>query len=123
MPSAVDDRVCRNLTGEIAMRLSHLYLLLCLVGFIVPYGEFVAWIAANGVDIPALFDAMLANGIARFFVWDVVISAVVVIVATLAWRDRLPAVWPPIVATLLVGVSLGLPLLLYLAERGRERTA
>jgi hypothetical protein len=105
------------------MRLSRVYLVLCIIGFLVPYAEFVTWIAQNGVDIPALLDAMVVNGIARFFVWDVVISAIVVIVATCAWRERLPAIWPPIVATVLVGVSLGLPLLLYLAERGRERTA
>jgi hypothetical protein len=102
--------------GELAMRLRHLYLVLCLIGFAIPYAEFVTWIAANGIDFAALVDAMLVNGIARFFVWDVVISAIVVMVATIAWRDRLPAVWPPIAATLLVGVSLGLPLLLYLAE-------
>jgi len=104
------------------MRLSQIYLALCIVGFLVPYAEFVTWIINNGLDMPALFDAMLVNGIARFFVWDVVISAIAVIVATIVWRHRLPATWPPIAATLLVGVSLGLPLLLYLAERGRVRS-
>jgi hypothetical protein len=107
--------------GEVHMRLCHLYLTLCVIGFLVPYAEFIAWISNNGLDVPGFFDAMLANGIARFFVWDVVISAVAVIVATVAWRERLPAVWPPILATLVVGVSLGLPLLLYLRERQRER--
>jgi len=102
------------------MRLSQIYLVPCVLGFLLPYAEFVTWIAGNGLDIPALFDAMLVNGIARFFVWDVALSAIVAIVATIAWRERLPAEWPPIVVTLLVGVSPGLPLLLYLAERGRR---
>ncbi|MEM7122020.1 MAG: DUF2834 domain-containing protein [Pseudomonadota bacterium] len=99
------------------MRLHHLYLILCVVGFIVPYAEFVSWLVDNGIDIPAFFDAMLINGISRFFVWDVLISAVAVLVATYAWRDKLPVRWPPVVATLLIGVSLGLPLLLYLMEK------
>ena len=99
------------------MRLSHLYLILCVVGFIVPYAELVSWLVTNGIDIPAFFDAMMINGISRFFVWDVLISAVVVFVATYAWRNKLSVRWPPVVATLLVGVSLGLPLLLYLMEK------
>ena len=62
---------------------------------------------------------LFANRISGFFGLDVIVSAVVL----LAWigderrRRGLRHAWLPAAATLLIGVSAGLPLLLFLGGR------
>jgi hypothetical protein len=52
---------------------------------------------------------------------DVIVSSLVLwaLVAIEGRRARVPHLWAPIAASLAVGVSLGLPLFLYLRERAR----
>src|SRR5213075_871671 len=101
------------------MKLRHLYLVLAILGLILPYAQFVPWLLANGPNGVLLVREMFTNRIAAFFVFDVVISAVVLIVFVLKEGERVKVrhIWLPIVATFLVGVSLGLPLFLYLRQR------
>jgi hypothetical protein len=96
-----------------------LYLALFVIGSVLPLSQLLPWLAAHGPD-PRLFVAELfANRISGFFAWDVIVSAVVVILWT--WdqsrRGRLRRPILPVLATLLVGVSAGLPLALYLGQR------
>jgi len=67
---------------------------------------------------------MFANRISTFFSLDVIVSAIVVLRFAAAESARLviPRRWLVLVATLLVGVSLGLPLFLYLREAQLERS-
>jgi hypothetical protein len=95
-------------------------LALCAIGIVAPYAFFLPWLAENGFD-PGLFaEQMLANPISVFFVVDVFVSAVVVmLMAGQGLRaGDMRMVWP-IVGTLTVGVSLGLPL--YLLLEGSSR--
>lgn len=106
------------------MRLRHLYLLLCVIGVVVPYAEFIPWVSLHGFE-PGLFAGELfATRIGAFFALDVVVSAVVLFVFIFAERAVLGIrhVWLPVIATLLVGVSLGFPLFLYMRERSRDAT-
>jgi Terpene cyclase DEP1 len=100
------------------MRLRHVYLLLALIGTILPYWKLVPWIIDHGLSLPLLCQELFATRIGAFFGLDVVVSAVVLFVFVFVEgrRDRVPRFWLPIVATLLVGVSLGLPLFLYLRQ-------
>ena len=96
-----------------------LYLALFVIGSVLPLSQLLPWLAAHGPD-PRLFVAELfANRVSGFFAWDVIVSAVVVILWT--WdqsrRGRLRRPILPVLATLLVGVSAGLPLALYLGQR------
>ena len=93
------------------MSLKHVYLIFCVLGAALPLSQFVPWLIANGADLPLFFDLLLVNPISRFFVFDVVISALVLITLIVVESKRLA-----IVATLCVGVSLGLPLFLYLRQ-------
>jgi hypothetical protein len=56
--------------------------------------------------------------VSGFFAIDVLVSAIVLIVFTQVEgrRLRMRYVWVPVMGTLLVGVSLGLPLFLYLRQ-------
>jgi hypothetical protein len=101
------------------MRLRHVYLALCFLGLILPYWKLVPWIIDHGLNLTLLCHELFATRIGAFFGLDVVVSAIVlfVFIATEGGRLAMPLLWLPIIATLLVGVSLGLPLFLYLRQR------
>jgi hypothetical protein len=107
------------------MTRKNLYLFLCVLGFAIPYSQFVPWLVQNGFD-PHLFVAQLeANRISTFFAADVLVSAAVfvVFVREESKRVKIAHRWLTLVGLCLVGVSFGLPLFLYLRERGMEAGA
>jgi Terpene cyclase DEP1 len=107
------------------MRLRHLYLLLCLVGTALPYWKLLPWVMEHSLNLSLLCQELFATRIGAFFGLDVVVSAVVLFIFILVEGRRLAMslLWLPIVATLLVGVSLGFPLFLYLRQRTLDATA
>ena len=107
------------------MKLKMVYLVLCVLGAVLPLWQLAPWVAANGLDVALLFRQLFAQRVGAFFGMDVIVSAVVLAVFAVAEgkRVRVRLRWLAIVATLLVGVSLGLPLFLYLRERELERRA
>jgi hypothetical protein len=94
------------------------YLLLCVLGTVLPYSQLVPFAREHGLDLQLLVEQLFANRAGAFFGLDVIVSALVVFV--LVWvegrRAEVRHLWAPVLATLLVGVSLGLPLFLYLRE-------
>jgi len=99
-----------------------LYLLLCAAGTVLPCWQFLPFIREHGLDMRLFFQQLFANPVSGFFAMDVIVSSIVLWV--FVWADgRRAGVkhrWAPIAANLLVGVSLGLPLFLYLRERHRS---
>ena len=104
------------------MKPKTVYLLLCIVGFAKPYAAFLPWLAEHGPNGRLFLQHLFANRISAFFTLDVIVSAVVLLrfSALESRRLRLHSRWIVLAATLLVGVSLGLPLFLYLRERQLE---
>jgi len=95
------------------------YLILAMVGFVLPYYELIQFLLENGMDIPLLIQQLFANHISSFFGWDVIVSAIVLL-AFIIYENkklRIPFAWLAILGTFTVGVSFGLPLFLYLKER------
>jgi hypothetical protein len=105
------------------MKLRHGYLLLCVLGLVLPYWKFVPWVLAHGLNLRLFVSELFANRIGGFFGMDVLVSAIVLCVFASAEGRRLGmrSRWMPVVAVLLVGVSLGLPLFLYLREMQLDR--
>jgi hypothetical protein len=105
------------------MKLKALYLSLCVLGLVLPYWEFVPWVAANGLHLPLFFQQLFANRIGGFFGMDVIVSALVLVVFMRVESARLGigGRWWPILALLTVGVSLALPLFLYMRELRLEQ--
>jgi hypothetical protein len=105
------------------MKPKNLYLALSITGLVVPYAQFVPWLIEHQ-SLRGFLPAMFANRIIAFFVFDVLVSAAVLVVFMAIERRRMPvrARWAPIVALLTVGVSLALPLFLYLRELEIERS-
>ena len=104
------------------MKPKTLYLGLCVMGTLLPYSQFIPFLREHGLDLRLFFEQLFANRIAGFFGLDVIVSSVVlwVLVYTEGRRSAVKHLWAPIVANLAVGVSLGLPLFLYLREARLE---
>ena len=104
------------------MNRKNIYLLLCILGTAIPYSQFVPWVMENGLHVGLLVRELFANRIGAFFGLDVLVSSAVLMVflrvegRILRMRLR----WLPIVGLCAVGVSLALPLFLYLRERAME---
>lgn len=99
--------------------LKTVYLLLAILGLILPYSQLIPFLFEHGFDIPLLLQQLFVNRISTFFGLDVIVSAVVVIILAVSEKKTLKRYWYlPIIGTLTVGVSFGLPLLLYMREKG-----
>jgi hypothetical protein len=72
----------------------------------------------HGPDVPLLFRQLFQNNVSAFFGTDVIVSALVLwrFVASEGRRRGMKNLWVYILCTLLVGVSLGLPLFLFFRE-------
>jgi hypothetical protein len=105
------------------MKLKTAYLILCVLGVLLPYWQFAPWLLEHGLDLPLFFAQLFENRVGGFFGMDVFVSAAALLV--FAWCERrrvgVRALWAVALAAVAVGVSLGLPLLLYLRERRLER--
>jgi hypothetical protein len=106
------------------MRIRHLYLLLCVIGAILPFTQYVPFVLAQGWNLQIFFQQMLANRISIGFALDLVVAAIVFIIFIFAEGKRLGMrfVWLPLTVTLLIGLSSGFPLFLYMRQTHLERT-
>ena len=104
------------------MKPKHLYLGLCVVGTILPMTAFLPFLRTHGLDAPEFVDQLFGTAVSSFFGWDVIVSSLALWAFVLLEGRRLgmARLWAPIVATLAVGVSLGLPLFLFMREVRRE---
>jgi predicted membrane protein len=100
------------------MKPKTLYLFLCFLGTILPYLFFVPFLREHGLDLRSFCEQLFANRISSFFGMDVIVSSIClwIFVYFEGRRSRVRRLWAPILASLTVGVSLGLPLFLYLRE-------
>ena len=97
-------------------------LVLAVLGTALPYSQFIPFVRDHGLDLPLFFNQLFANRVSGFFAFDVIVSSLVLWVFVLVEgrRSRVRHLWAPIVANLAVGVSLGLPLFLYMREGRRQ---
>ncbi|MBN9480708.1 MAG: DUF2834 domain-containing protein [Bordetella sp.] len=102
------------------MNLRNFYLAMAVAGTVIPWLFFGAFFGAHGPDIPLFLQSLFANGAAGGFSADVLIS--IVIFWVWSWRDarerKVARWWLVLPASFFVGLSLSLPLYLYLRERG-----
>ncbi|MCA1561059.1 MAG: DUF2834 domain-containing protein [Acidobacteria bacterium] len=107
------------------MKPKHLYLALCVLGTVLPCLQFLPFLSDHGVNLRLFVQQMFASPVSGFFGMDVIVSSVVlwVLVIVEGRRANVRQRWVPIAANLAVGVSLGLPLFLYMRERRLEHAA
>jgi hypothetical protein len=105
------------------MKPRHWYLILCVLGIILPYSQFVPWLLEPGLNLSLFFRELFANRISAFFAVDVIVSAIVLISFIQSDGKRLSVrlLWGPTIGTLIVGVSFGFPLFLFLRQATLDR--
>ncbi|MBD3204929.1 DUF2834 domain-containing protein [Candidatus Bathyarchaeota archaeon] len=84
----------------------------------MPYSQLALFLLEDGLNLQLIVDQILNYRISTFAWLDVVISAIVVILMVYDDREKIQLYYIPIIATLLIGPSCGLPLFLYM--RGRS---
>ena len=106
------------------MKARHFYLVCCVLGLLFPYSQFVPWLLEHGLNITLFCRELFANRISSFFAMDVIVSAIVLLwfIQSEGRRLRVRLLWLPTIGTLIVGVSFGLPLFLFLRQATLDRT-
>ena len=99
--------------------MSFFFLGLAFLGAVVPYSFMGQFLLTHGLDFSELKAQMWAAPISSFTGAAFVISSVVNF--CFVWgegrRRKMKGLWLPLMATVLVGVSCGLPLFLYLRDQ------
>ena len=100
------------------MKPKSVYLRLCVLGTLLPYWQLLPFLRDHGLDLRLFLAQLFANPVSGFFGMDVIVSSIVLwaFVYVEGRRIGMRHLWAPIVANLAVGVSLGLPLFLYMRE-------
>lgn len=100
------------------MSLKNFYLAMAVVGTVIPWLFFGSFFALHGPDLLFFMQSLFVNGAAGGFSADVLITIVVFWVWS--WQDakkkNVTRWWLIFPASFLVGLSLALPLYLYLRE-------
>lgn len=100
------------------MTRKRLYLMLAVLGTVVPWILFGSFFARNGADIPLFVRSLFVNGAAGGFAVDLLFSI------SIFWfwsfgdsrKHGVKGWWLVLPAASFVGLSLALPLYLYLRE-------
>ena len=96
--------------------MKRIYLILCVLGTVLPWWQIQQFFfEAGGLDLVGFVGAAAANPVAAGFSLDVVISSIAFCTFAIAdgRRHGMTNLWIYVVANLLVGLSLALPLYLY----------
>jgi hypothetical protein len=109
--------------GAIQFKMKQIYIVLCVLGFALPYYFFVPFVLENGLDLSLVVKQLFANPISSFFGADVIVSSLVLwaFIYSEIRRRSIKLWWLSLIANLSVGVSLALPLFLLLREIELEK--
>ena len=103
------------------MPIQNFYLVMAIIGALVPWLFFGSFFGHHGLDLWLFLQSLYANGPAAGFSTDVLISILVFWVWS--WRDAakhgIGRWWMVLPASFCVGLSLAMPLYLYLREHHR----
>lgn len=95
---------------------NNVYLILAILGAVVPYVFFLDFFAAHGLALGGFVTALFANGAAGGFTADLLITSLVFWIVIFR-RNNGPAAWPFVLVNLTIGLSCALPAYLYVLGR------
>lgn len=98
--------------------MKYVYLLLLVLGTVLPLSQFFPFVTRYGLNVNLFFSQLFANRISSFFAMDVLVSAVVIIIFT-AYESRrlnISNTWICYAGLVFAGVSCALPLFLFMRE-------
>lgn len=96
----------------------NVYIVMCVLGAVIPLAVFVPFALENGPDMGMFVREMFGTQMASFLSADLLLSSLAlwVFIFFEVRKRPIPYWWLAILATLLVGLSLALPLFLLLRE-------
>ena len=96
----------------------NVYIVLCVLGAIIPMAVFVPFALENGLDMGLFVREMFATQVASFLSADLIVSSIALWVFIFFEVRKRPIKywWLAILANLAVGLSLALPLFLLMRE-------
>jgi hypothetical protein len=101
-----------------------IYLTCCVLGSILPYSQFLPFLAEHGLDLQLFFTQLFANRISSFFAMDFLITSLTLWVL-LVWEGKrlgMKNLRIYFLTYATVGISLALPLFLLMRERKLEQS-
>lgn len=107
------------------MKQSTFYLVLCVPGILVPYAFLIGFLGVPDPTVSLFFTSIFANHVSSAVAGDLLVSGFVFFVFIFSEGSRLNMknLWLFVPATLLAGLSFGLPLFLYFRAKRLEQTA
>ena len=98
------------------------YIALSILGFILPYSQFISFVIDNGLDLSLFWSQLFANQISSFFAFDVFVSSLVfwIFLFREGTRLQMKFLWIYVVLNLTIGLSFALPLFLGMRSRQLE---
>jgi hypothetical protein len=102
--------------------LQRIYFLLCLVGTFLPYSQFAPFLLDEGFAPQLFIEQLFANRISSFFAMDLLVSSLVfwTFIYVEGRRLKMQHLWVYVASNFVVGISLGLPLFLWMRQRHLE---
>ena len=100
----------------------NVYIVLCVLGAVIPMVVFVPFALENGLDLGLFAREMFATQVSSFLSADLIVSSLV-LWAFILFEVRKRTIkywWLAIIANVAVGLSLGLPFFLLLREISKE---
>lgn len=104
------------------MKNSSIYLILCIFGVIVPWTFLFMFLGEPDISVSLFFEYIFTNNVSSSVAADLIISAAIFFffVFIEGCRIGMHRLWVYVPATLMVGLSFGLPLFLYFREKHLE---
>ena len=95
------------------------YIILSLIGFVLPYSQLIPFVADSGLDFPLFESQLFANRISSGFALDVFVSSIVfwIFVFREGRRLQMKFLWIYVVFNLTIGLSFALPLFLLMRSQ------
>ncbi len=91
-----------------------IYLILSIVGFMLPYSQLIPFIVDHGLNLSLFWSQLFANQASSDFAFDLFVSSVVfwIFVFKEGTKLRMKFLWVYVVVNLIIGLSCALPLFL-----------
>ncbi|MDR1035128.1 MAG: DUF2834 domain-containing protein [Deltaproteobacteria bacterium] len=102
--------------------MGYFYLGLALLGAVAPYSYLGQFLAASGPDFALMKAQALQTPVSAYFAVNMMAAALATLVFIVREGRRLgmKGLWLPVLATLAIGVSCGLPLFLFLRKTASD---
>ena len=99
-----------------------IYIILSVLGTIIPFTVFVPWMLTNGLNLPLFVSEWFSTSISKFFAADFIITCLVWLVFIFVdhKKNDIKLWWIPFVGNFCIGLSFSVPFYLYLRENKRR---